>query len=168
MKRILVSVAVAALFAAAFWWFTQRDTPPPAPVAPAVATVSEDDRQRQERVALFGAEALNAGVEWRESGLGYRILAEGTGPKPGIGTAVKLTYVGRLKNGTVFDQSDTPAEFLIGATVPGLSVGLQMLGAGGKATFFIPPSLAYRDRKVMGIPPNSGLVFDVQVVSVAQ
>jgi FKBP-type peptidyl-prolyl cis-trans isomerase FkpA len=81
---------------------------------------------------------------------------------------VRLIYTGRLKDGTVFDQSDKPSAFLIGATIPGLSVGLQTLGSGGKAVFFIPPSLGYGHRKVLGIPADSGLIFEVQLVEIAQ
>jgi FKBP-type peptidyl-prolyl cis-trans isomerase len=168
MKRILALVGLAAVFAAAFWWFSRSDAPKPEPTAAPIANVSVDEAKHREREVLFGAEALKPGIEWRESGLGYKIIAEGGAAKPGIGTPVKLVYVGRLKDGKVFDQSDTPSEFLVGATIPGLSVGLQMLGVGGKAVFFIPPSLGYGNHKVMGIPPNSGLIFEVQVASISQ
>lgn len=164
MKRIVITVALVALFAATFWWFSHRQPAPP-PVAPVVA---EEDPKIAERRALFGDEANATGIEWRESGLGYRILAPGTPPKPGIGATVRITYTGRLKDGTIFDRSEKPSEFLIGATIPGLSTGLQMLGTGGKAVFYIPPSLGYRGAKVMGIPPNSGLIFEVEVAEVKQ
>ncbi len=163
MKRIAVVVVILAVFGAAFWWFSLRA--PQTPATP-VVTAPQPDTKKAEREALFGAEAANAAIEWRESGLGYRIVSEGTPPKPGIGTPVRIAYVGRLKDGKVFDQSDKPSEFLIGATIPGLSMGLQMLGKGGKATFYIPPSLAYGNRKVLGIPPGSGLIFDVTVAAV--
>ncbi len=163
MKRILVAVVVIAVFGAAFWWFSRRA---PEPVAPPVASAPLPDPKKAQREELFGAEASNPAIEWRESGLGYRIQNEGTPPKPGIGTPVRIIYTGRLKDGKVFDQSDKPSEFLIGATIPGLSMGLQMLGTGGKATFYIPPSLGYGSRKVMGIPPDSGLIFDVTVAAV--
>lgn len=165
MKRLGIAVLLAALFVGAYFWFAHRDAAPAVAAAPAAPV---EDPKRAERVGDFGADALKAGVEWRDSGLGYLIVNEGTPPKPGIGARVKMTYVGRLKDGTVFDRSDKPSEFLIGATIPGLSVGLQMLGQGGKATFFIPPSLGYGHRQVLGIPADSGLIFDVQIAEILQ
>lgn len=136
------------------------------PPAPAPTRHPADAAAIAERKNLFGAEALASGIEWRSNGLGYHILDPGTGSKPGIGAAVTLTYTGRLKDGTVFDHEDKPMEFRIGSTIPGLSAGLQMLGSGGKAVFYIPPTLGYGARKVAGIPPNSGLIFDVNVLEI--
>lgn len=168
MRRSVLFPVVVLVFAAALWWFNrQRPTPPPDTAAVAKATAASPEQQeRAERLHLFGQEATAPGVEWRESGLGYHITNPGTPPNPGIGATVRITYVGRLKDGTVFDRADKPSSFLIGATIPGLSAGLQMLGTGGKATFFIPPSLGYGGRKVLGIPANSGLIFDVTVVEI--
>ena len=165
MKTGLSVLALVALFIGAYLWFSKQSTPPPAPV-PVTPTVAQEDPKVTERRSLFGDDALAADVEWRDSGLGYRISAPGTGAKPGVGTTVKLNYTGRLKDGTVFDRSEKPTDFIIGTTVRGLSTGLQMLGVGGKATFFIPPSQGYGNRKVMGIPASSGLIFDVEVVSI--
>ncbi len=164
MKRLGIAVLLVALFAGAYLWFSHRERGLVVTAAAPAAPVA--DPKRAERAGLFGAAALKSGVEWRDSGLGYRIINEGTPPKPGIGARVKMTYVGRLVDGTVFNRSDTPSEFLIGATIPGLSVGLQMLGQGGKAIFFIPPSLGYGHRRVLGIPADSGLIFEVQIVDV--
>ena len=171
MKRPLIAVLLAALFAAAFWWFSRSKPAAPAPVtAPAAATPAPplvEDPKRIERDALFGAEALGADVTWRQNGLGYKILDAGTPPKPGIGATVRLNYVGRLKDGTVFDRSgEKPTDFVIGTTIPGLSVGLQLLGTGGKGVFFIPPALGYGNRKVAGIPPGSGLIFEIEILAV--
>jgi FKBP-type peptidyl-prolyl cis-trans isomerase len=165
MKTLVAIVLLIAAFAAAFWWFNRPQSAAVAS-APSAPAVPVEDPKRAERLALFGDEASAPGTQWRESGLGYRIIAEGTPPKPGIGSPVRIIYTGRLKDGTVFDRSEKPSEFLIGTTVPGLSTGLQMLGTGGKAVFLIPPSLGYGNRKVMGIPAGSGLIFDVEVTAV--
>src|ERR1051326_4609426 len=124
------------------------------------------DPLRAEREGLFGAEALAPEVQWRASGLGYRIIAPGEGPRAAVGGRMRMSYVGRLKDGTVFDRAKEPVEMQVGGMVAGLSAGLQLLGAGGKAVFFIPPKLGYESRQVMGIPPNSGLIFDVALVAV--
>jgi FKBP-type peptidyl-prolyl cis-trans isomerase len=166
MKRIVLAAGLIALFVVTYAWFSHRASPPP--LAPAALAPAAQDPKLTERETLFGAAALASDIEWRSSGLGIHVVNAGTGPRPGIGAQVRLIYTGRLKDGTVFDQSDKPSAFLIGATIPGLSVGLQTLGTGGKAVFFIPPSLGYGHRKVLGIPADSGLIFDVQVVDVAQ
>jgi FKBP-type peptidyl-prolyl cis-trans isomerase len=166
MKKIVLIVGLIGLFVVTYAWFSHRALPT-LPVPAASAPVAQDPKLT-ERETLFGAEALQSDIEWRSSGLGIRITNPGMGPKPGIGAQVRLIYTGRLKDGTVFDQSDKPSAFLIGATIPGLSVGLQTLGSGGKAVFFIPPSLGYGHRKVLGIPADSGLIFEVQLVEIAQ
>jgi FKBP-type peptidyl-prolyl cis-trans isomerase len=166
MKRIVLVAVLIVLLVATYAWFSHREAPaPPMPASP--VPVAQDPKLT-ERETLFGAAALAPEIEWRSNGLGIHIVNAGAGAKPGIGAQVRLIYTGRLKDGTVFDQSDKPSAFLIGATIPGLSVGLQTLGTGGKAVFFIPPSLGYGHRKVLGIPADSGLIFDVQVVDVAQ
>lgn len=166
MKRVLLIVGLAALFAASYAWFSHRNANSSSSVAPAPVAAAPDPKQI-EREALFGSEADGPAIEWRSSGLGIRTIAPGTGPKPGIGARVKIVYTGRLKDGTIFDRSEQPSEFLIGATIPGLSVGLQTLGTGGKAVFYIPPSLGYGHRKVLGIPADSGLIFEVEMAEIA-
>ncbi len=164
MKRILLVLGVVAVFAGAFFLFT-RTRPAATPPPPAVPKA---DTQAEERRSLFGEQALAPDVQWRTSGLGYKILKEGTAPKPTLGAHAELIYVGRLKDGTVFDQAETPRKVFIGTLIPGFATGVQMLGTGGKAVLYVPPSLAYGGRKVMGIPPQSGLIFEVEVVSVTQ
>ncbi len=169
MKIVGLALILIALFAAAYTWYARQEPKPSAPPAAEALTVpADEERERNERSDRFGAEALDPAIQWRESGLGVRIQDAGTPPRPGVGTPVRLKYVGRLKDGTVFDRAETPSEFLIGTTIPGLSTGLQMLGTGGRAVFYIPPSLGYGNRKVMGIPPSSGLIFEVEVIEVGE
>lgn len=162
MKRTLIVLGVIAVFVGTYVVFS-RNKPAEPPVTQATP---KEDPQVTERRSLFGEEALAADVQWRTSGLGYKILKEGTAPKPTLGSHAELLYVGRLKDGTVFDQAETPRKVFIGTLIPGFSTGVQMLGTGGKAVLYVPPSLAYGGRKVMGIPPYSGLIFQVEVVSV--
>ncbi|HVU36459.1 MAG TPA: FKBP-type peptidyl-prolyl cis-trans isomerase [Opitutaceae bacterium] len=163
MKKFLI--AALALLALGVTPGCEKPAPAPSSAAADAAVAAQ---QRAARQAMFGAEAGAPEVQWTDSGLGYRIVNVGQPPKPGVGAQVTITYTGRLKDGSVFDQTKEPEPFSIGGTIPGLSVGLQLLGRGGKATFYVPPSLGYGPRKVMGIPPNSGLIFDVDVVSVTQ
>jgi FKBP-type peptidyl-prolyl cis-trans isomerase len=163
MKPAITLIVVVALAVAAFISF-QHGKAHAAKAAQTSAPVTPDPSLA--RRELFGPEALSPEVKWLENGFGYRILQPGTPPKPGLGTPVRLNYVGRLKDGTVFDRSEKPAEFTVGRTISGLSTGLQMLGTGGKAVFLIPPAQGYGSRKVAGIPPDSALIFEVEVLAV--
>jgi len=115
------------------------------------------------------------GVEMKEtaSGLKYHIVEEGTGPQAEAGKMVKVHYYGYLKaNGQKFDSSfdrGEPIEFPLGqhAVIPGWEEGISLLKEGAKATIIIPSKLAYGEQGYPPvIPPNSDLVFDVQLVSV--
>ena len=98
-------------------------------------------------------------------------IKTGTGAEATPGTSVTVNYVGKLQNGTVFDQSAShggPFQFGLGAgqVIPGWEQGIQGMKVGGERILIIPPSLGYGAQQVGPIPPNSTLIFDVQLVSV--
>lgn len=165
MKRILTILLLLAVSGGAIWWLAVKR---PAAIAAARAAdeAAAQAALNAQREAMFGPEATAADVQWRESGLGYRILNEGTGSKPFPGARVRMNYVGRLKDGTIFDRSKEPVEFRIGGMIPGMSAAAQMLGTGGRGVFFIPPKLGYGGQQVAGIPPHSGLIFEIEMVAV--
>lgn len=106
-----------------------------------------------------------------ESGLQYAIIEEGTGPAVEKGKLASVHYSGFLMDGTKFDSSverDEPLMLMVGMgqVIPGWDEGLQLLKQGAKARFIIPPQLAYGERDLGVIPPNSTLIFDVEVVEV--
>lgn len=109
------------------------------------------------------------GVTELASGLQYEILVEGTGNKPKPNNEVTCHYHGTLIDGTVFDSSvqrGRPAAFPLNMVIKGWTEGLQLMPAGSKWRFFIPPHLAYGDRQVSAqIGPNSTLIFDVELIS---
>jgi FKBP-type peptidyl-prolyl cis-trans isomerase FklB len=109
------------------------------------------------------------GVVALTSGLQYEVLAEGTGSKPLATNKVTCHYHGTLIDGTVFDSSvrrGQPASFPLNAVIKGWTEGLQLMPAGSKWRFFIPPHLGYGDRQVSAqIGPNSTLVFEVELIS---
>jgi FKBP-type peptidyl-prolyl cis-trans isomerase FklB len=109
------------------------------------------------------------GVVTLPSGLQYQVLTEGKGPKPSATNKVTCHYHGTLIDGTVFDSSvrrGQPATFPLNAVIKGWTEGLQLMPAGSKWRFFIPPQLGYGDRQVSAqIGPNSTLIFDVELVS---
>lgn len=101
------------------------------------------------------------------SGVYYQVVTPGSGPTPtGIST-VSVRYTGKLLNGTVFDsQTTAPVTFGLGNTIPGFSIGLQLIQKGGTIKFIIPSSLAYGCSGTNGIPANSILFFEVNLVDV--
>lgn len=120
---------------------------------------------------FLAANKEKEGVTALESGLQYLVLTTGTGAKPGARDKVTCHYHGTLIDGTVFDSSvqrGQPATFPLDRVISGWTEGLQLMPAGSKWRFFIPPHLGYGDRQVSAqIGPNSTLIFDVELISVS-
>ena len=129
----------------------------------------EPDEDLLEHLRYFGAEAKASDITWRPSGLGVRLLAPGDGAAPRMTDTVRVHYVGRLKDGKVFDDSHrrgAPSDFVVGQLIPGWAAAMPALKPGGRAQFFIPPVLGYGPRQAGDIPPNSGLIFEVELIAV--
>jgi len=103
-------------------------------------------------------------------GLQYKILKEGSGPKPSATDKVKVHYTGKLLDGTVFDSSverGEPITFQLNRVIPGWTEALQLMPVGSKWRLFIPSDLAYGERGAgQTIPPNSTLIFDVELLGI--
>jgi peptidylprolyl isomerase len=105
------------------------------------------------------------------SGLKYIDIAEGTGASARTGQMLSVHYTGTLQNGTKFDSSrdrGTPYQFRIGtgAVIKGWDEGLLGMKVGGKRKLIIPPGLGYGANGTPNIPPNSTLLFDVELIEV--
>ena len=111
-----------------------------------------------------------SGVVELPSGLQYQIITAGTGQKPTATDKVTVNYTGKLLNGTVFDSSverKQPASFPVSGVIPGWTEALQLMPVGSKWNLYIPSNLAYGERGAGGtIPPNSTLVFEVELLSI--
>ena len=109
------------------------------------------------------------GVKTTDSGLQYKVLSEGDGKKPSENDTVSVHYKGTLINGDEFDSSykrNQPAEFPVKAVIPGWTEALQLMKTGAKYQLWIPSELAYGERGRPNIPPNSVLVFEVELLDI--
>jgi FKBP-type peptidyl-prolyl cis-trans isomerase len=98
------------------------------------------------------------------SGLFYNITKEGTGGHPNLSHTVVVDYKGYLLDGTVFDESANAVEFQLSSLITGFQIGVSLLKPGGEGIFYIPSQLGYGDNQVGDIPPNSILIFEVELV----
>jgi len=125
---------------------------------------------KKEGDEFLAANKAKEGVVALPSGLQYKILKEGTGPKPAATDTVVCNYRGTLVNGTEFDSSAKhggPATFLVNGVIKGWTEALQLMPVGSKWQLFIPSDLAYGDRGPSAeIGPSSTLIFEVELVSI--
>ena len=128
------------------------------------------ETNKKEGAAFLAANATKPGVVTLPSGLQYKVLTEGTGPKPTATDTVVCNYKGTLINGTEFDSSykrGQPATFPVGGVIKGWTEALQLMPVGSKWQLFVPSSLAYAERGAGAeIGPNATLIFEVELMSI--
>jgi FKBP-type peptidyl-prolyl cis-trans isomerase FklB len=121
--------------------------------------------------AFLAANKGKEGVVTLSSGLQYKIITEGSGPKPTAQDTVECNYKGTLLDGTEFDSTakhgGKPATFPVGGVIKGWTEALQLMPVGSKWQLFIPGDLAYGQRGAGGvIGPNATLIFEVELISI--
>jgi FKBP-type peptidyl-prolyl cis-trans isomerase len=130
---------------------------------------AEADKNKKEGEEFLAKNKEQGDVKTLESGLQYQVMSAGEGAKPGENDTVKVHYKGTLIDGTEFDSSykrDKPAEFPVKAVIPGWTEALQLMKKGGKWKLWIPSELAYGERGRPSIPPNSVLIFEVELLDI--
>ena len=117
--------------------------------------------------AFLAANKKNDGVITLPDGLQYMVITNGSGPVPSATDKVSVNYRGTLIDGTEFDSSykrGQPAEFPVTAVIHGWTEALEKMNVGSKWKLFIPSDLAYGERGRPGIPPNSVLIFEIELL----
>lgn len=134
------------------------------------AAKEKSDKNKKEGEAFLAANKTKEGVVVLPSGLQYKILKAGDGPRPTAADTVVCNYQGTLIDGKEFDSSykrGQPATFQVGGVIKGWTEALQLMPVGSKWQLFIPADLAYGERQAgPDITPGSTLVFEVELVSI--
>jgi len=138
-------------------------------------TQQQEEMSREARNNLTDANtyllknAKKEGVIELPSGLQYEVIKEGTGATPTANDRVKVHYHGTFANTVVFDSSverGEPAEFGVTEVIKGWTEALLLMKEGAKWKLFIPPDLAYGIEGRPGIPPNTLLIFEVELLEI--
>ena len=127
------------------------------------------ETNKKSGAAFLAANATKPGVVTLPSGLQYKILVAGTGPKPTADDRVVCNYRGMLLDNTEFDSSykrGQPVTFPVTGVIKGWTEALQLMPVGSKWQLFIPADLAYGERGQATIEPNATLVFEVELLSI--
>lgn len=127
------------------------------------------DKHLADGMAFLEENKKKDGVVTLPSGLQYKVLAEGAGKTPKATDTVTVNYRGTLIDGKEFDSSykrGQAATFPVGGVIRGWTEALQLMKEGSKWQIVIPPQLAYGERGGGPIPPNSTLIFEVELLSV--
>ena len=127
---------------------------------------------RKEGEAFLAANKTKEGVVTLPSGLQYKILTAGNGPKPTPNDTVTCNYRGTLINGKEFDSSfkgGKPVSFPVGGVIKGWTEALQLMPVGSKWQLFIPADMAYGDRGAgPDIGPGQTLIFEVELLKIEE
>ena len=122
---------------------------------------------------FLAANRNKPGVTTLPSGLQYKVLKQGSGPRPKANDTVTVHYEGKLIDGTIFDSSlkrGEPASFPVNQVIAGWTEALQLMPVGSTWQLVIPSKLAYGENPRPGGPigPNAVLTFEVQLIKIGQ
>lgn len=127
------------------------------------------DKNKKEGESFLAENKKKEGIVATPSGLQYQVVTKGTGKMPSSNDTVVCHYRGTLVGGDEFDSSykrSEPSSFPVTGVIKGWTEALLMMPVGSKWKLFIPSDLAYGERGRPGIPPNSALLFDIELISI--
>ena len=143
-----------------------------------MAQAASQQKQQQEASkniaigeAYLAENKTKEGVQVTPTGLQYKVIQEGTGKQPTTEDEVTVHYTGTLIDGSVFDssvQKGQPISFQVTGVIAGWTEGLQLMKEGAKYEFYIPSNLAYGPQGRPGIPGNSTLIFEVELIKIGK
>jgi FKBP-type peptidyl-prolyl cis-trans isomerase len=126
------------------------------------------EKNKQDGEAFLAENKTKPGVVTLPDGLQYKIITNGSGATPMMDDIVTVNYRGTFIDGKEFDSSAKtghPAQFAVGSVIHGWTEALMQMKVGSKWQLFVPSELAYGERGRPGIPPNTVLVFEVELLS---
>lgn len=126
-------------------------------------------KNKAEGEMFLATNKTNPGVITLEDGLQYKVINTGTGPKPTAADKVTVNYRGTFINGEEFDssaKSGHPANFPVMGVIKGWTEALQLMNVGSKWQLYVPAKLAYGEQGNRGVPGNSVLIFDVELLGI--
>jgi FKBP-type peptidyl-prolyl cis-trans isomerase FklB len=130
------------------------------------------DQNSKDGETFLAENAKKPGVKTLDSGLQYKVVKEGTGPKPTLNDTVTVNYSGSFINGKVFDSSyqrGEPATFPLNQVIQGWQDALTNMPVGSIWEVYLPPKLAYGERGMGNvIGPNETLVFKIELLSISK
>ena len=130
----------------------------------------KDEQNAIESDRFLRENKIKEGITELPSGLQYKIVIEGSGPKPALTDQVKVHYHGTLIDGTIFDSSvdrGTPSSFTVNGVIAGWTEALQLMPVGSKWILYIPSELAYgSNARGDVIEANMALVFEVELLEI--
>ena len=131
--------------------------------------LSEENQAKSE--AFLAANKSKTGIVALPSGVQYRVIEEGDGPRPAMDSKVSVHYRGSKLDGREFDSSfarGTPEEFTVNAVLKGWQEILPLMKQGSTWQIFVPPELAFGARGNPPVGPNEALMFDLKLVEILQ
>ncbi len=134
-------------------------------------TSAAGEKNLAEGQEFLAENKANEGVKTTDTGLQYKVMTMGDGAKPAATDTVKVHYRGTLLDGTEFDSSyarNEPISFALNRVIAGWTEGVQLMPVGSKFMFYIPPGLGYGAGGGGPIPPNSTLIFEVELLAIEE
>lgn len=171
-KQVLLASALLSLGLISANAFAEDNVPLAGTTTNTGATMQPVKKSQNTGQEFLANNKLQPGVVTLPDGLQYKVISDGTGPKPTDSDVVTVNYAGTLIDGTEFDSSykrGEPTSFPVNAVIPGWTEALKLMKTGSTWMLYIPANLAYGAQGAPpAIGPNQTLIFKVDLISITQ